>query len=439
MPLYIIRVRTHYSIALIAVKFLVTQLFAPVKSYRRQLPIILFVMLFISNRGVGENLLQSGAWRYGNANLYIGPRGLRMNDHDSEATLVGTVINPVNLTNFTLKMRWSFGEGSNHVVRVGWGKPFEWSAFDLSVGQISVRSDGEVKVFSGKQVIGSLRYPIGKKGEVALAVSRQSNAIILRYEGKDSVFKLPVDLPLTGGYLTLSAKGYKPQKETLFVSSLEIEGAGNAPAFTEAQREDELWRWEKIQLDSNWATLTNIETAFKEKLEGRWRYKTDLRVEPGLVKPGEKVRLHFHCADQVPPECAATLTPNYLSDSSGAPRALMLHWRDAGEGTHEAVVDVTPELAGNWRVVWQVGGETLTRVFGVVDEGCTVVRILTTSDQNLVKTNPAPAGFDAIHDAGLPSDFWGDYWKFSQSLDKLVPKFDRLVQFHHRWGDQPAF
>ena len=161
-----------------------------------------------------------------------------------------------------------------------------------------------------------------------------------------------------------------------------------------------------------------------------------LHIEPGLVRPGETVRLYFRCAEPVPPDCTASVQANYLSEPPGATEPLILRWRETKDGAHEAVVELTPKQVGNWHVVWRVGDEQLSRVFGVVDDACAVIRILTTSDANMIKPKPQPAGFDAVHDAGLAGDFWYDYFSFSRAPEDELARSKKLIAFHHRWGDE---
>jgi len=399
---------------------------------------MVFCVLFVfAGRISAADFLRPETWCYGSEKLKIGPGGLVLTSKLPEMTLAGTAIHPQNLSNFTFSVRWNFGGGSNHVLKVGWDKPFEWGAFKQCAGWVQVQTDGKVKVYVNGKEIGGLRIPVGKGGEAALTVILRPHNLVLVSEGKETLFPLPADLPEAGGYLTLRAEGYK-RGETLRLERLEISGAGNRAPLTEAQREAEIWRWEKGQVAGNWGRLTNLEQYLKSNGAGRWGYKTDMRVEPGLVKPGEKVRITFRCLKEVPPVCTASVEANYLSASPVALQPLTLQWQATKDGVHEAVVELTPEQAGNWRVIWKVGDEQLSRVFGVVDDGYAVVRILTTSDHNMVKAKPLPSGIDALHEVGLPSDFWGDGQPFSRSPEDLwaQTKTKTLSAFHHRWGDQ---
>jgi hypothetical protein len=397
-----------------------------------------FGVLFIfANQISAGDFLRPATWGYGNEKLKIKPDGMVLTSGHPEATLAGTAFNPKNLSHFTLSLRWNFGGGSNHVLKVGWNKPFEWGAFKQCAGWVMVQADGKVAVYGNGKELGVSRIPVSDAGEAALTLIRRPHNLALVSEGKESLFPLPADLPGAGGYLTLRAEGYKGS-EILRLESLDLIGGGNRAPLTEAQREAEIWRWEKGQVESNWGTLTNLEQYLKSHDAGRWGFKTDMQAEPGLVKPGEKVRITFRCLKQVPPNSTASVEANCLSESPGALQPLSLQWREMKDGTHEAVVELTPKQAGNWRVTWKVGDEQLSRVFGVVDDGYMVVRILTTSDHNLEKAMPLPSGIAALHEVGLPSDFWGDYRPFDRSPEDLLAYYQskRQLAFHHRWGDQ---
>jgi hypothetical protein len=400
------------------------------------LQLLLVALLLCTEQTFGEDLLRPGALWYGHAMPKMEPSGMALAGHGSEATLAGTTMNPENLTNFTLKLRWNFGGNSNGSFRVGWGKPFEWGTFDQCTGWVTVQADGRARVYSEGRELGQLQLPISARGAVSLTVSRRSSDIVLASEGKDTSFPIPADLSAGGGYLTLRSEGYERNGKILRVESAELAAAGNRPPLSVAQQEEGIRRWEKSQVDGVWNTLTNFEEYFKANNAGRWAYKTDLHIEPGLVRPGEKVRLYFRCAEPVPSECTASVQANYLSGSPGAIEPLVLPWRKTKDGALEAEVALKPEQVGNWHVVWRVGAEQLSRVFGVVDDDCAVVRLLTTSDRNLNKTNPPPAGFDAIHEAGLAGNFWNAGNGISRTPEQQLARYRRLMAFHHLWGDE---
>jgi len=409
---------------------------APLRQWAWLFSYLLVALLLFTETTFGEDLLRPGAMWYGHATPRIESSGLVLAGHGSEATLAGTVMNPENLANFTLQLRWNFGGNSNGVFRVGWGKPFEWGTFDQCTGWVTVQSDGRARVYSEGKELGELQLPISDQGAVAFTVRRRAGDLILTSAGQDTTFPLPAGLPAGGGYLTLRSEGYERNGKALHVESAELAAVGNLPPLSAAQQEEGIRQWEKSQVDGVWNTLTNFEKYFQANHAGRWAYKTDLQIEPGLVRPGEKVRLHFRCEEPVPPACTASVQADYLSASPGAIEPLVLSWRKTKDGAQEAVVELKPGQVGNWHVVWRVGDEQLSRVFGVVDDGCAVIRLLTTSDRNLGKPNPPPAGFDAIHEAGLAGNFWNAGNGYSRTPEDELARYRRLLAFHHLWGDE---
>ena len=388
-----------------------------------------------SNGALADDLLKPGLWWFGNATPAIEPNGMALKGHVPEVTLAGTAMNPANLTNFTLKLRWNFGNNRNGVFKVGWGKTFEWGDFQQSTGWIAVQADGQVTIYDAGKDIGKLQIPINDQSEASLTISQQSNTVVLISGESETSFPLSAASSVVGGYLTLQAEGYNNGK-TLRVENVELEGQGNEAPLSSAQQKAGIEQWEAEQVNGNWNLLTNFETYFRANGEGKWKYKTDLRVEPGLVQPGETVRLYFRCAEPVPSNCTASVQADYLSRPAGTTEPLTLHWHATANDAYEAVVELKPEQTGNWHVLWKAGDEELSRVFGVADSNCAIVRLMVTSDKNVTKPNAPPAGFDAIHDAGLSCDFWNVGKGLSLTPQAELARYRHLIEFHHRWGDQ---
>ena len=398
--------------------------------------VLLSVLQIFAYQSLADDLLQPRMWWYGNATPNVEQDGMVLAAHFPEVTLTGTAMNPANLTNFTLKLRWNFGGNSNGVFSVGWGKPHEWSDFQQSAGWVTVRRDGWAAVYNQGKELGEVPVPVSNKGDVSFTIRRRQNAIVLISDGKETPFPLPANFPAAGGYLTLRSEGYEHNVKSLRVESAEIEGEGNRAPLSAVQRQQDIRQWETEQVNSNWNFLANFEAYFKANGEGQWKYKTDLRVEPGLVQPGETVRLYFRCAEPISTNCTASVQADYLNRSPGAIEPLALHWRATADNAYEAVVKLKPEQVGNWHVVWRVGEEELSRIFGVVDTNCAVVRLMVTADKNVTKSNAPPAGFDAIHDAELSCDFWNVGKGLSLTPKAELARYQHLIEFHHRWGDE---
>ena len=376
----------------------------------------------------------SGAWWHGNASHPVSSGVLLLSAYGPEVTLSPTVVNPENLTGFTADFRWNFGSKEKRELRIGWGKPFEFSAFSECVEQLAVGSDGTVTVFADGKKIGTDRVAIGDKGEAAVTVSRRPAALVLTLDGREAAFAVPQREHGAAGHLAMRVYGVDRSQPPLKLQRVDLQCDGQLPPLDAKRRTAGQQRWAAEKLWGNRERLEALSAYLQsETAAGRWGFKTSLGFEPGLVKPGEKVRVTFRCTGPLPQLCEARVEPDYLSASPGALQPLALRWRERG-GTHEAVVELNPDRCGNWRIVWQAGEETLSRVFAVADRGYAVCRFLITSDRLLRKTDPAPAAHDAVHDAGLAADYWMSSPLGSQP-ESAARNFRKYAEFHHRWGD----
>lgn len=382
----------------------------------------------------------STAWRFGNAIRRADARGLALPARAPEVTLAGTAVNPESLHGFAANVRWNFGGKDQRWFVVGWGKPFEWSTSEDCAEKVAVRADGLVTVWTGGKQIGTGRVAVSDKGNASLTVRRRADGIVLVADGSETVVPLPSGAHGAAGYFVFRVQSLDRAAPPLRVQRVEIRCDGDRPPLTEAQRSDELQRWASLKLRGNRETLEKFKQHLKaETAAGRWGFQTDLRIEPGLVRPGEKVRATFRCAGPLPARCEARVEPDFMSDQPGAAQPLALRWRDVGAGAREATVELEPKQCGNWRIVWQAGDEQLSRVFGVVDRGYAVCRLLVTNDKALNKPNAEPAAHDLIHEFGLAADHWdGAEWTspFSRTTESLVAHFKHRAGLRHRWGDR---
>ena len=392
-----------------------------------------------SQRFVDDFSQPSAAWRYGNAVHQADAHGLALSAREPEVTLVGMAVHPENLRGYTATVRWNFGGKDQRWFVIGWGKPFEWSTSEDCSDKVAIRADGLVTVWAGAKQIGTGHVAVSNKGDASLSVSRRADAVVLSGDGKETVVPLPDGAREAAGYFVLRVQSLDRAAPPLRVQRVEIQYDGDRPPLTEAQRNDEIQRWAAQKLLGNWQTLEKFEQHLKaEAAAGRWGFGTDLNVEPGLVKPGEKTRVKFRCAGALPSRCEARVEPDFLRRQGGGPQPLALHWREVGGG-REATVELAPQQCGNWRIVWQIGDEQLSRVFGVVDRGYAVCRLLVTNDTALNKPNADPAAHDLIHEFGLAADHWdGAEWisPFSRTPESLVAHFKLRAALRHRWGDR---
>jgi hypothetical protein len=395
--------------------------------------------VFTGQRFTDDFTQTSDAWWHGGARHHAVSGSLPLSAREPRMTLSPTVVNPENLTGFTARFLWNFGGKGERVLRIGWGKPFEFSALSECVERLNVGADGAVTVFADGKQIGEDRVTVGATGEVAIMVSRLPASIVLTLDGREAAFPVPRRERGGAGYFTMQAGGFGRSDPPVKLQRVELECEGNRPPWTEAERRQARQLWAERVLAENRTRLAEFETYLEtERAAKRWGFDTDLTVTPGLVRPGEEVCVSFRCKGTVPEKCAAHVEPDYLSAMLGTSQPIPLVWRER-QGEATAVFRLRPERCGNWRVVWQAGDETLSRVFAVADRGYTVCRFLITNDKYVNADTGLPGTHDAIHEAGLAADYWdGAEWTspFSRSRESLVAYFGRRAAFAHRWGDR---
>ena len=300
------------------------------------------------------------------------------------------------------------------VLLAGWGKPHEWSGLDECPLHLSVSRAGLVTVVAGKQTLGTAQLAAPKDEAYQLSFTSAQQRVVLRSARGEVSLPLPAGFAGSAGYFMLRLEGLAGQhgEEWLRLRRVEIDHTGQHAPLTAEERHQEIQAWAKERLDKNWAILDRFRAQIAaDTSAGRWGYKTDLAVRPGLIKTGEKVTVEFRVAGPIPSPCTARVEPDFLSATPGAPQALSLNWKTADNGDHLARVELTPQRPGNWRVVWQAGTEQLSRVLAVAEPGYTVCRMLLTAEPGPWIPNHEPEAYDVIHQYGLAADYWGsDEW-----------------------------
>ena len=153
-----------------------------------------------------------------------------------------------------------------------------------------------------------------------------------------------------------------------------------------------------------------------------------LSVGPGLCEVGETVTATFRAETEAPPAGDAWMQHDYLGSKPGARQRLALDWQKADDGW-TATVRIEAERPGNGRVVWEVAGERLSRVFGVTGER----RLIVTP---WVGSNKPPIDRE-IHQYDLAGDTWCDLAGF-KTPEEIVKAWDRHMRHWWRYGDRPA-
>lgn len=155
----------------------------------------------------------------------------------------------------------------------------------------------------------------------------------------------------------------------------------------------------------------------------------DMRVEPGLVRPGEGVVVRLFAKGANPPAGQLTMEADYLGRNQAQPRGLQVDWRKAGEGDWRAECKLIADCAGNWRFVWVAEGHRLSRILGVVEPGKVVVTLWVGSN--------IPRLDREIHQYDLPGDHWVGSG-FGMPPEKIVRELKPFVMDAFHYGDRLA-
>ena len=384
----------------------------------------------------------SSVWRYGNAAGTVGEGGMLLNRQHFEMTLPGTVVHPDNLRTFTVSLEWSLCKIGTPTFEIGFGKPFEWSRFDECRLRIVIDPSGLVTVNGHEKAIGAWHLPASESDMQTLTIVQEMNRVVLRVGSQEASFTMPVGVTTQAGYLTLrlQAGGDRTGEQYVRVSQIKLDGSGDRPAMTAAERHEEIQRWARSRLQNNQGVLQRFASHLQsERLVDRWGYKTAMTISPGLIKLGERAELKLHITGPIPSPCEVKAIPDYLSANPGAPISLGIDWKSDVEGSHTATVDLSPARPGNLRVVWQVGGEELSRVIGVIDKDYTVCRLLLTTYPGMWMPNHSPEVYHKIHEYGLGADYWdGSEWTspWSRTPEGLLQHYRIFADKRHRYGDR---
>lgn len=267
----------------------------------------------------------SANWRYGGAIRSSKAGGLALSARAPEATLAGTAVNPDNLSGFAATFAWNTGGVTDRTLAIGWGKSAEWAPFDECTERIVIGADGAVMVSAGGITLGTARIAVSAGGDAVLAFRRSDDAITVMADSGDIVFRLPAGKRTAAGYLAVRVQGGAENAAPLVIRRVTIDCAGDRPPLTEAERAASNDRWAAARVRRNNVVLDTFERYLRaEAAAGRWGFPTDLAVSPGLVLPGERVRIVFRCKGELPEPCTARLEPDYLGGSSAAVRPVQL-------------------------------------------------------------------------------------------------------------------
>ncbi len=367
---------------------------------------------------------RSEAWVRGDVCLSHVPGPLTLTPGES-ATLSGLVVHPRILHDCTVRVSVTFGPEPHGRLVIGVAQPHEWGAVAEAPLRVTLTHAGQISVLDrAGTTLATVEQAESAAGMRSLILHKRADTLVL--QGPDG--EVPVPWPgrsEEGGFLTFYAEG-----TTVTVHRVGLMSPLTRPPMTPDQRRADHDTWLRARMQENTHSLLTLqETVRTETAAQRWGFHGDMRVTPGLVAPGEAVRVTFHVQGELPEENTATVEADYLGARRGEMQPLPLTWTRDGDGWR-AEAELTPDVPGNGRVAWQVGAERLTRVFGVLAPGYAVCTLWVGANKPDIDT--------LIHRYELPGDYWvGNWWSpFAGSSESVLDYLLAYAGFRHRFGDR---
>ncbi len=342
------------------------------------------------------------------------------------ATLSPTVVNPKNLKDFACEIVWSSPEEGQIGLTIYLGREYEWSILEDSPFKISIEKDGSIVVSGcGLKSIELDEKVESRNGERFIRFGKKDSRLTVSVSGKNYEFDWASETGKEGGFLTFQSSG-----TFVRLKRFEISSPHDFPPLTIFERKKAIEEYLKARSAQNKVDFEKIAVFIKNQKEnGDWGYSTDIAVYPGLVKPGEPVKVIFRRSDRASNQDRVWIEGNYLSDGSRNISLAKLEW-NLCDGWWEASFDFTPEKPGNYKVVWQTPDETLTRVFAAVESGYAVCTLWVGSN--------FPIFDKELHKYSLPGDYWiGDWWSpFGTTPEAVLDYMRPYAEMRHKYGDR---
>jgi hypothetical protein len=193
-------------------------------------------------------------------------------------------------------------------------------------------------------------------------------------------------------------------------------------------RQDQTWIAD--QLRKNRAALNALQ-AYVQESSGNPFALPPYRLTTGaaLLEIGETLEARFSARSDAPPAGIAWVQADYLGAKPGDRRPLQLDWKKGVDGWM-ACARLRVERPGNGRIVWEVDGVRLSRVFGVLGERRLVVTLW-------VGSNNPPIDRE-IHQYDLPGDTWQCDLGGFKTPAEIVEAWRHPIQGCWRCGDRLA-
>jgi hypothetical protein len=383
----------------------------------------------------------NGSWKYGNRECAPKDGALRLPfDHRILwATLSGRALHPGNLSEFTMDLRFSFSGDDKRKLVVGWAKPYEWGAMSECKGRMEVAETGEYRLIWDGKTIQENHLTRDEKGRFELILHTRKGMLKVGDHAP-----VAVESSDFSGHVMVATEGNRAKGSAVLIEEMSIRGAGQSQPWSqqELQANIEEWLTRNLEKSDEWLARLKAEID-SARSDGTYGYYTALRVEPSLVKPGEKVTAVFENAGAGVPGGRAYALADFLRNDGSDRRELKLDWVTGADGRQRAEVFIHPDVPGNWSIVWESPQGTLRRLLGVVTPGYMVVRFHITTHPALVgsildKNMPRQPrqSYELIHERGLAADFWAPISRMDQDpIEAHVQAARVFLDMQHRYGD----
>ncbi len=368
--------------------------------------------------------LPTETWRRGDVAVsrQAGPIVLEPNFRVSHVTLSGTAVHPDNLRDFEAALTYEYGQGQAAELTIALGKPHEWGSIKEAVVLIRISRAGAVNITDSANHLLQTGKIEAAGERLSVSFRKQAGSLFITTVDGEQRIVLPEAAGQRGGYLTIEATG----DARIYLHQFELTTPYDRAPLTEIERRADIDAWLRWRMDENSVALDRI-TADIAGGVGQ-QYRTDLTISRGLVNLNEKVQLTFKVQGKLPSPCRATIEPDYLGaglQSDGVD----FNWQAMNDGWR-ADVELVASQAGNWRVVWQVGDERLSRAFAVIEPGYAVCTLWVGSNFPDIDAE--------IHRFDLPGDYWvGDWWSpYDHTTADVLAYLSPYASMRHRYGDR---
>ncbi len=340
-------------------------------------------------------------------------------------TVSGTAVHPDVFKVFFLTFSLSFDEGENGYVFLAFGKPHEWSRVEESPLRVRLFPSGCFSILDrADRELAKGELPPKSQGRWTIEAERSADIFSIRTEENKLTVPWPGEIE-KGGYFTI--QGFD---NTIRLYRFDLSSRSASPPLSEEGRREDINAWKRWRMKENHNDLDRLASYIGQAVrDGQWGYSTDLTVNPGLVRRGDRVEIVFKYSGKNPSLGKATIQEDYLGENAGPVCDLALNWEKIGSDDYQAKVEIMAHRSGNWRVIWIIGHEILSRTFAVIEPGYAVCTLWAGSNR--------PDLDQEIHRFGLPGDYWVDFDSpFGTPPSRVLDYLRNYARMRHQYGDR---